>query len=191
MRLCTQESTYYPGYRVIKANNTLATPAQRSELSMVSPEQAAQFFDAERRHRPERLDSLLWNSSPQEPMAPDLFGSVPVVEEFEEDYIQELLFLVCLLIALILLSGVLLLRFLFMTARPTKQVHPLVCTVSTKFHRTDSLPHDGLCDYLFYDSLYKGGNNSLARTLSFDVEAFVAHARRHTFTEFGMSFAIE
>ncbi|KAL3236825.1 hypothetical protein MRX96_022082 [Rhipicephalus microplus] len=114
MRLCTQESTSYPGYRAIKASNTLATPAQRSELSMVSPEQAAQFFDAERRHRPERLDSLLWNSSPREPMTPDLFGSVPVVEEFEEDYIQEL-FLVCLLIALILLSGVLLLRFFFVT----------------------------------------------------------------------------
>ncbi|KAL1483092.1 hypothetical protein MTO96_002162 [Rhipicephalus appendiculatus] len=77
------------------------------------------------------------------------------------------------------------------TARPAKQVYPLVCTVSTNFHRSDSLPRDGLCGYLFYDSLYKSGSSSLAGPLSTDVEAFAARARRHNFTEFGMSLSLE
>ncbi|KAL3236869.1 hypothetical protein MRX96_022124 [Rhipicephalus microplus] len=76
-------------------------------------------------------------------------------------------------------------------ARPAKLVYPLVCTVSTIYSANNLLPRDGLCGYLFYDSLYKGGANSLAGTLSRDVDAFADRAKHNTFTEFGMSFAID
>ncbi|XP_037526273.1 uncharacterized protein LOC119403406 [Rhipicephalus sanguineus] len=72
---------------------------------------------------------------------------------------------------------------------PAKLTFPLVCTVSTSYRQSTALPSDGVCDYLFYDSLYKGNANAFTEPLGPDVNDFVQRAGQHRTTEFGLSFA--
>ncbi|KAL1439459.1 hypothetical protein MTO96_010204 [Rhipicephalus appendiculatus] len=72
---------------------------------------------------------------------------------------------------------------------PAKLTFPLVCTVSVAYRQSTGLPSDGVCDYLFYDSLYKGSANAFTDPLGPDVNDFVQRAGQHRSTEFGLSFA--
>ncbi|KAL1473825.1 hypothetical protein MTO96_038447 [Rhipicephalus appendiculatus] len=56
------------------------------------------------------------------------------------------------------------------------------------------LPPDGMCDYLFYDSLYKNVKSSLLngiKLMELAPQYFVYQAARYTSTEFGLSFSPE
>ncbi|XP_077547977.1 uncharacterized protein LOC144160614 [Haemaphysalis longicornis] len=70
---------------------------------------------------------------------------------------------------------------------------PLVCSVSVKFSAAVSLPTDGVCKFLFFDSLYKDNLNSLTASNAFqgNVQEFLLRAQRHAKTEFGMSLSLE
>ncbi|KAH7939360.1 hypothetical protein HPB52_011403 [Rhipicephalus sanguineus] len=70
-----------------------------------------------------------------------------------------------------------------------------VCTVSQPVREgTYYLPPDGMCDFMFYDSLYKNGKNNLLaglNTLAQDVRYFIEQASKYIKTQFGLSFAPE
>ncbi|KAL1483094.1 hypothetical protein MTO96_002164 [Rhipicephalus appendiculatus] len=190
-----EESTAGPDSQAITtSSSTLPTSALPSEPSTLPPEHAEQVIDGERHHRHVRIRSPAWLPSPRSLATPHLSGAVPVVERSEHRS-RKRLFMVCVLLALIalllLLLALVLLLLTVTAARPAKLVYPLVCTVSTNYSRSGALPRDGLCGYLFYDSLYKGGRNFLTGRLSQDVNWFADRARHNTFTEFGMSFSIE
>ncbi|KAH7970552.1 hypothetical protein HPB49_010390 [Dermacentor silvarum] len=74
---------------------------------------------------------------------------------------------------------------------PPKLTYPLVCTVSTLYRKSMALPSDGVCDYLFYDSLYKDNMNIFTEPLSNDLYDFLKRAGQHKTTEFGLSFDYE
>ncbi|KAH7942862.1 hypothetical protein HPB52_002039 [Rhipicephalus sanguineus] len=69
---------------------------------------------------------------------------------------------------------------------------PLVCTMGMKTNSTQMFPTDGLCEYIFYDSLFKDGfghfeppdvNTSLA--------TFVQERSKFVHTEFGIGLAFK
>ncbi|KAH6942510.1 hypothetical protein HPB50_006935 [Hyalomma asiaticum] len=171
-------------------SHTVPTSILRREVSTLPSDPEARAAAAARRQRFVRIRSPAWRSSPMVRATPHLSRADAVVVEAEEGLNKKLL-LVCMLLALVGLCGVLLILFIVLTARPAKLVYPLVCTVSSMYNRSVNLPRDGLCGYIFFESLYKGGANSLATRLSHDVDAFADRARHNTFTEFGMSFAID
>lgn len=58
---------------------------------------------------------------------------------------------------------------------------------------TAYLPPDKMCDYLFYDSLYKNGKNKLLEgfdKMKLGVQYFIGQAKKSA-THFGMSFSPE
>ncbi|KAH6943600.1 hypothetical protein HPB50_024787 [Hyalomma asiaticum] len=66
----------------------------------------------------------------------------------------------------------------------------LLCTVGIGLVGPDMLPDDGVCDYLFYDSVYKHG------PVTFDpnnadpaLSTFLAERKNHPHTVFGIGFA--
>ncbi|KAL3213664.1 hypothetical protein MRX96_007683 [Rhipicephalus microplus] len=70
-----------------------------------------------------------------------------------------------------------------------------VCTVSQPVRENVSyLPSDGMCDYIFYDSLYKDGNNRLLGgigALEPGTQFFIDQAPKYRRSHFGVSFAPE
>ncbi|KAL3216439.1 hypothetical protein MRX96_033083 [Rhipicephalus microplus] len=79
-------------------------------------------------------------------------------------------------------------------ARPMPP-HPYICTVTAPVRGNKGyLPPDGMCDYLFFDSLYKSFRSSLLDGLDMlDVGAqyLVYQTERYKFTHFGLSFSPE
>ncbi|KAH7939361.1 hypothetical protein HPB52_011404 [Rhipicephalus sanguineus] len=70
-----------------------------------------------------------------------------------------------------------------------------VCTVTQPVRQNEGyLPSDGMCDYFFYDSLYKDGKNNLLGgigALEQVVQYFIGQAPKYSKTQFGFSFAPE
>ncbi|KAL1443550.1 hypothetical protein MTO96_045963 [Rhipicephalus appendiculatus] len=70
-----------------------------------------------------------------------------------------------------------------------------VCTVSQPMRENVSyLPSDGMCDYIFYDSLYKDGKDNLLSgigALEHGAQYFIGQAPKYRNTQFGFSFAPE
>ncbi|KAL1448502.1 hypothetical protein MTO96_044047 [Rhipicephalus appendiculatus] len=70
-----------------------------------------------------------------------------------------------------------------------------ICTVSAPVRGGKGyLPPDGMCDYLFFDSLYKNFKSSLLNgidLMEFDPQFIVYQAARYSSTQFGLSFSPE
>ncbi|KAL1427313.1 hypothetical protein MTO96_017601 [Rhipicephalus appendiculatus] len=73
------------------------------------------------------------------------------------------------------------------TRRPNPFVNlqPLLCTIGSGNLTTQMFPHDGLCDYIFYDSIYKGG---IGTFYTRDLLFFVEKSRDYSSTTFGVGF---
>ncbi|XP_037287071.2 uncharacterized protein LOC119180043 [Rhipicephalus microplus] len=76
-----------------------------------------------------------------------------------------------------------------MLPKPADQAYPLLCTVGAVSEST-SLPADGVCGVLFYESLYKRGLNNLTAGLGADVLRFIVLTSRYSSTTLGVSFDI-
>ncbi|XP_050030015.2 uncharacterized protein [Dermacentor andersoni] len=65
---------------------------------------------------------------------------------------------------------------------------PLVCTMGTTLNSTEMFPPDGLCEYIFYDSLYREGRNSIVSPEQFDpnLRTFMDVAPTYRITAFGI-----
>ncbi|XP_037523764.2 uncharacterized protein LOC119400958 [Rhipicephalus sanguineus] len=68
---------------------------------------------------------------------------------------------------------------------------PLVCTMGAKINSTQMFPPDALCDYILYDSLYKGYTDPLLAPRGFDasLSAFVDAYPTYQATAFGVGIA--
>lgn len=66
---------------------------------------------------------------------------------------------------------------------------PLVCTYSKEFSDEMMFPQDGLCDVIFYDSLYCNNENKFADPPSSDLSDFLDLSTGLKKTEFGISVA--
>ncbi|KAL3216036.1 hypothetical protein MRX96_033219 [Rhipicephalus microplus] len=73
--------------------------------------------------------------------------------------------------------------------KPADQAYPLLCTVGAVSEST-SLPADGVCGVLFYESLYKRGLNNLTAGLGADVLRFIVLTSHYSSTTLGVSFDI-
>ncbi|KAH6924192.1 hypothetical protein HPB50_013591 [Hyalomma asiaticum] len=81
-----------------------------------------------------------------------------------------------------------------MEAQPMPS-YAYLCTVTQPMRSNEAyLPPDGMCDYVFYDSLYKNGKNSVpsgVSTFEPDTRYFIEQASKYSKTKFGLSFAPE
>ncbi|XP_075529960.1 uncharacterized protein LOC142563290 [Dermacentor variabilis] len=68
---------------------------------------------------------------------------------------------------------------------------PLVCAVSNEFSESDNLPPDGLCDLLFFDSLYRDGRNLVGGPYEGGFERFLKLGRQMRATGVGVSFDMQ
>ncbi|XP_077490075.1 uncharacterized protein LOC144100989 [Amblyomma americanum] len=70
---------------------------------------------------------------------------------------------------------------------------PMVCTMGSKLNSGAMLPDDGLCEYIFYDSMYKDGRNLLLNPAGFKKDLLVFLDAYNTFktTAFGIGFAFK
>ncbi|XP_070379077.1 uncharacterized protein [Dermacentor albipictus] len=70
---------------------------------------------------------------------------------------------------------------------------PLVCTMGDKIFTGLQFPSDSLCDYIFFDSLYKGGRNLLTdkETYTNSLDTFLFNHRAYQRTSLGVGFAFE
>ncbi|KAK8757191.1 hypothetical protein V5799_000111 [Amblyomma americanum] len=80
------------------------------------------------------------------------------------------------------------------TTSPQKPLsQALFCTYGTSTNAKTKFPRDGLCHYIFYDSMYKDGNNMLSQgpPYSADLEAVLKQVQsgRYKNTQFGLGFA--
>ncbi|KAL1475977.1 hypothetical protein MTO96_036880, partial [Rhipicephalus appendiculatus] len=82
-----------------------------------------------------------------------------------------------------------------LTVAEPAPLYSYLCTVSEpKSNNVGHLPPDNLCDYLFYDSLYKNGRNTLdsgLASLDEGVQYFMQQVAHYSHTKFGFSFAPE
>ncbi|KAH7939838.1 hypothetical protein HPB52_018050 [Rhipicephalus sanguineus] len=80
-----------------------------------------------------------------------------------------------------------------LTVAEPAPLYSYLCTVSEpKSNNVAHLPPDNVCDYLFYDSLYKNGRNTLdlgLASLDEGVQYFMQQVAHYTHTKFGFSFA--
>ncbi|KAH6933825.1 hypothetical protein HPB50_018309 [Hyalomma asiaticum] len=69
----------------------------------------------------------------------------------------------------------------------------LLCTFSNKTNYGTIFPSDGVCDYIFYDSMYKNNRNLLVGTWDYDVYSILSKAQKtdRKKTQFGLGFAFE
>nr|XP_050047016.2 uncharacterized protein LOC126543920 [Dermacentor andersoni] len=67
---------------------------------------------------------------------------------------------------------------------------PMVCSVSNAFGADGVLPADGVCDALFYDSLYRDDRNKLPGPYDGGLERFLDLSRAMRYTGFGVSFDV-
>ncbi|XP_049523037.1 uncharacterized protein LOC125945309 [Dermacentor silvarum] len=81
------------------------------------------------------------------------------------------------------------------TAAPTEMMddQPLVCTMGRSLNSTRMFPPDGLCEYIFFDSLEKDGRNSLAAPNLFDANLliFIDAAQLYKITAFGIGISYD
>ncbi|KAK8782753.1 hypothetical protein V5799_015908 [Amblyomma americanum] len=70
---------------------------------------------------------------------------------------------------------------------------PLVCTMGSRTSFGQMFPPDGLCEYIFYDSVEKDNRNALASPNRWgnDLRIFIASYVRYTTTAFGIGFSYE
>ncbi|XP_037568163.1 uncharacterized protein LOC119449040 [Dermacentor silvarum] len=70
---------------------------------------------------------------------------------------------------------------------------PMLCTMSDRITSSLQFPPDALCDYIFFDSLYKGGRNLLtdAATYSNSLGTFLIEHRAYRRTTLGVGFAFK
>ncbi|KAH7944342.1 hypothetical protein HPB52_018475 [Rhipicephalus sanguineus] len=68
---------------------------------------------------------------------------------------------------------------------------PMVCIMGEKASTPDAFPDDGLCDYIFFDSLYKDGRNMLSRqaTFSKSLSNFIKNRPAYQGTHLGVGFS--
>ncbi|KAH7942874.1 hypothetical protein HPB52_002051 [Rhipicephalus sanguineus] len=79
------------------------------------------------------------------------------------------------------------------TEIPKANREPLVCTMGERLTSVEQFPPDQLCDYIFYDSLYKEGDRNLLpnqTTYSKSLNTFLNdhHGYRHTTLGLGFAF---
>ncbi|KAH7960694.1 hypothetical protein HPB49_022350 [Dermacentor silvarum] len=69
----------------------------------------------------------------------------------------------------------------------------LLCTFGNKTNSNTVFPPNGVCDYIFYDSMYKNNRNPLIGNWDYDLLAILSKAQQadRTKTQFGVSFAFE
>lgn len=67
----------------------------------------------------------------------------------------------------------------------------LICTFGTKLNPTTVFPPDGLCDFIFFDSLYQNGTNKLDGDSSPNFMYFMEKAMEHNETTFGVGLDFE
>ncbi|KAL1445411.1 hypothetical protein MTO96_029196 [Rhipicephalus appendiculatus] len=76
---------------------------------------------------------------------------------------------------------------------PSLPAYPYVCTVSEPVRKSVAyLPPDGMCDYMFYDSLYKNGSHNFLSgidSLELGAQFVIYKAVMYRMTQFGLSFA--
>ncbi|XP_070379289.1 uncharacterized protein [Dermacentor albipictus] len=67
----------------------------------------------------------------------------------------------------------------------------LLCTVGTMLNPTsEMIPHDGLCDYMFYDSVYKRGPTTFEpNNVEAALSIFLSERQYYLDTKFGIGFA--
>ncbi|XP_077485925.1 uncharacterized protein LOC144096994 [Amblyomma americanum] len=70
---------------------------------------------------------------------------------------------------------------------------PLVCTMGSRTNSVQMFPQDGLCEYLFFDSVDKDNRNPLALPNEWDIDlrVFLNAPSRYSTTAFGIGFAFE
>ncbi|KAL3213421.1 hypothetical protein MRX96_051692 [Rhipicephalus microplus] len=68
---------------------------------------------------------------------------------------------------------------------------PMVCIMGERASTPDAFPDDGLCDYVFFDSLYKDGRNMLSRqaTFSKSLSNFINNHPAYRGTHLGVGFS--
>ncbi|XP_049523130.1 uncharacterized protein LOC119454297 isoform X1 [Dermacentor silvarum] len=68
---------------------------------------------------------------------------------------------------------------------------PLVCVMGEKTSSANAFPDDGLCDYIFFDSLYKNGRNMVSRkaTYSNSLNTFLNEHPPYQTTSLGVGFS--
>ncbi|KAL1481717.1 hypothetical protein MTO96_034263, partial [Rhipicephalus appendiculatus] len=72
--------------------------------------------------------------------------------------------------------------------------HPLVCIMGEKLTTVHQFPPDEVCDYIFYDSLYKEGIRNLLTeqsTYTESLNTFLSNRRGYRQTTLGVGFAFE
>nr|XP_054925851.1 uncharacterized protein LOC126529576 [Dermacentor andersoni] len=67
----------------------------------------------------------------------------------------------------------------------------VICTFGTKLNSATVFPPDGLCDCIFFDSLYKNGTNKLDGDSSPNFMYFKKKAMEHNETNFGVGLDFE
>ncbi|KAH8037023.1 hypothetical protein HPB51_008349 [Rhipicephalus microplus] len=78
------------------------------------------------------------------------------------------------------------------TKTPKVVGKPLLCTVRDRLFLAEQFPPDGMCDYIFFDSLYKDGNRNLLpneTTYSKSLNVFLNDHRDYRHTTLGLGFA--
>ncbi|XP_065301972.2 uncharacterized protein [Dermacentor albipictus] len=63
---------------------------------------------------------------------------------------------------------------------------PLICTLTDQLLTSMKLPEDGLCDFVFFDSLEKHGGSTIAGPPNEGFELFLEAAAKHHLTQFGV-----
>lgn len=69
--------------------------------------------------------------------------------------------------------------------------YTLFCTYGGRLNSTMTFPPDGMCDYIFFDSLHSGGRNILGTTFEPAVTNFFTVAATWNKTKFGVSVSSE
>ncbi|KAL1427105.1 hypothetical protein MTO96_017712 [Rhipicephalus appendiculatus] len=71
---------------------------------------------------------------------------------------------------------------------------PLVCTMGERLTSAEQFPPDNVCDYIFYDSLYKDGDRDLLaheNTFTKSLHTFLHNKHDYRHTTLGLSFAFD
>ncbi|XP_037571940.2 uncharacterized protein LOC119453992 [Dermacentor silvarum] len=77
--------------------------------------------------------------------------------------------------------------------RPILDPQTLLCTYGTRTNQSTLFPDDGLCDLIFFDSVYKENQNSLWATAIFsgNLRKMLDVTSNYRSTEFGVAFAYQ
>ncbi|XP_077490078.1 uncharacterized protein LOC144100990 isoform X3 [Amblyomma americanum] len=77
--------------------------------------------------------------------------------------------------------------------RYSMDIEPLVCTMGSRTNSKTMFPEDGLCEYIFFDSVYKDRRNLMSDSTGWapDLSTFVEVNRQYSTTAFGVGFAFE